>query len=352
MRHGLLPLLLSACQLPAGFSPQQGSSELAQLKQENQNLKDQLERLVVDLKTLRAAPALIPQAHGSPVLVTLPGVSATSSPASGPASNPSEIEARALLGRAEQNKLLSQYDEEYVADMYRRALSSAPDDPAALYLAARFSPDPDDQLAYCQKAAALLPSFGFAHHCASVAYRKKGDGLKALSSAEQAQKYSAAIEISANAKELARKEMKWFSQPLAWLSAEASATREFSLGLAKTSATLRGFSQGLSCSASLRDASPWKDCAGVVCGEVIVSYHFDGPEDPYYGHTEVCGEQLIFTDQGGKTLPSETKLPCSRLDSGKAISAAVSVCLPTQSEQLYKIHLNIPGVQAPLVYTP
>jgi hypothetical protein len=351
MRLCFFPLLLSACQLPAGFSPQPNPEETAQLKQENQNLKIQLDTLTADLKTLQFTPTLLTPPNANPVLVTLPG-SSTSFPTSGPASNPSEVEAHTLLGRAAQSKLLTEYGTEYVADLYRRKLSDSPDDPAALYLAARFSPDPDDQLAYCQKAIALLPSFGFAHHCTSVAYRKKGDGPKALSQAEEAQKYSAAVEISANIKELKQKEMKWFSQPLVWLSAKASVTREFSLGLAETSAMLRGFSKGLSCSASLRTSLPWRDCAGVVCGEVVFGYNFNGPEDPYYSHAEVCGEHLIFTDQGGKTLPSETKLPCSRVDTGKTITAIASVCLPTQSEQLHKVHLDIPGVQAPLVFTP
>ena len=351
MRLCVLSLFLSACQLPAGFSPQPNSEE-ARLKTENQTLKTQLNTLTANLKTLQSTPTLLTLPNINPVLVALPGASPTSFPGSGPASNPSEVEARTLLGRAEQNKLLSEYGTEYVADLYRKQLSSSPDDPAALYLAARFSPDPDDQLAYCQKAIALLPSFGFAHHCTSVAYRKKGEGQKALLQAEEAQNYSAAVEISANTKELKQKEMKWFSQPLAWLSAEANVTREFSLGLAKTSATLRGFSKGLACGASLRASLPWRDCAGVICGEVVFSYNFNGPEDPYYSHAEVCGEQLIFTDQSGKTLPSETKLPCSRVDTGKTVTAVASVCLPTQSEQLNKVHLNIPGVQAPLVFTP
>jgi hypothetical protein len=352
MRLRFFPfVLLGACQLPTTFSPPSNTKEVTQLKQENQSLKDQLEKLNSELKALRAAPALLSQSHANPVLVTLPGASPSSYPTSGPASNPSQVEERTLVGRAAQNKLVSEYGEEYTADVYRKMLSEAPDDPAALYLAARFSPDPDDQLAYCQKALEFLPRFGFAHHCVSVAYRKKGDGPKALAQAEEAQKYSASVEISANAKELKQKEMKWFTQSLAWLSADASTTREFSLGLAKTSATLRGFSKGLACSASLRTSLPWRDCAGVVCGEVVFAYDFNGPEDPYYSHTQVCGEQLIFSDQAGETLASETKLACSRLDTGKTISAQVSVCLSSQDEQINKVHIDVPGIQSPLFFT-
>lgn len=346
MKKALLLLPLFACQLPLASNQQKENTKA--LEAENRSLKQELEALRKELASLRA-PSPNPPNAVAPLLVTLPGPG--SYPSSGPTSNPGELESRVLLGRAEQDQLAKQYGEGYVADRYRQALINTPDDPAALYLAARFSPDADDQMAYCLKAVSLAPSFGFGHHCLSVAHQKKGDGVAALAAAQEALKYSAAVEISANSKALSQREMKWYTPSLSWLGGEAKVIREFSLGPARTSVSLHNVKRGLSCAASLREEEAWKGCAGVVCGDASFSYYFDGPEDPYYDHTEACGEALVFTDQGGKTLLSETALPCSRLNTGKTVSAPVSICLPSTDAQIGEMRLNLPGNNEPLSST-
>jgi hypothetical protein len=317
-----LALLLSACQTPS-FAGQSG--ELDRVREENGQLREENVRLKEDIAALKAK-------QGDPG-------AAISLPAS--ASAPASLEAQALRGRAEQDKLAAEWQN----------LAAAPDDPVALYLAARFSLDPDEQLSLCDKAQKIAPDFGFAHHCLSLAYQKKGDAEHALAAATRAKKLSAAVEISDNAKKLSRRGMDWFTQNLTGLAGEASATRVFSLGPATTRVSLSEVKKGLACGAeALPDDEAFGSCAGVVCLKARFSYEFSGPPDPYYDHAEVCGEALVFADREGKTLRSRTELPCSRVDSGKSISAKTVLCLPSEEVRLGSARLSIPGQSTPLTF--
>lgn len=322
-------LLLGACQIAAGGL---GQDEAGRLREENEALRQEIGHL----KKLLDASSAKPSSESEPVAPSLPTSVAV------------DLEQRASLGRAKQDQLVAEYGEAYVADTYRRALLDTPEDPVALYLAARFSPDPDDQLSFCDKAVRLAPSFGFAYHCRSLAYIKKGRGEEALKDALRAQELSSSTEVAKNAKTLKQKSMDWFTQPLSGFVGSASVRRSFALGPAVTQVTFKDPKKGLACGKeALSDEEPWSLCAGVLCMESVFSYSFTGPPDPFYDHSEICGESLVFSDLSGKTLFSHTELPCSRVENEKSISARTAICIPTEDTRIGEAYLKLPGESSP-----
>lgn len=341
---GCAALAASACQLQPSPSeghtpnPLPAAAPLVAPSQEGT-----LSQLRAEVDALRQENAALQRE-----LERLRGSHSKASAGSLPASFPVELEARTLAGRAEQDKFLAQYNAGYVEDLYARALQATPEDPAALYLAARFAADPDKKLSLCEQAARLEPNYGFAYLCQSQAHQARGEGALALATAEKAASLSPAAEIEQNRKGLRRRSMDWFPQPLSGLLGETSVRREFALGPAITSVSLSNAKKGLDCEDAVIPG-PFSTCAGVVCAEAKFSYVFEGPADPFYDHAELCGTSLIASDSSGKTLRSEAKLPCSRVESGASLSAPLSICLTDESQRIGELHLDLPGKLTPLV---